>query len=190
MAAGETQLTNISGLARSWCGGGGNQAGFAALLAGEIVLVHRVRCWRALATVKAAGLNVAVGFTESHNSRGWKGPLWSPSPTLLPKQGHLQQAAQDLVQAALEYLQRRRLHNLPGQPVPARQLPCSSCPTLNLSAFFHREARQFQISHVESNATCILSAAGNRSHRREVTGLGCKAQKLMSELSVVWVADI
>jgi len=40
------------------------------------------------------------------------------SPTLLPKQGHLQQAAQDLVQAGLEYLQRRRIHNLPGQPVP------------------------------------------------------------------------
>jgi len=39
----------------------------------------------------------------------------SSSPTLLPKQGHLQQAAQDLVQTDLEYLQRRRLHNLPGQ---------------------------------------------------------------------------
>ena len=42
----------------------------------------------------------------------------SSSPTLLPKQGHLQQAAQDLVQAGLEYLQRRRLHSLPGQPGP------------------------------------------------------------------------
>jgi len=42
----------------------------------------------------------------------------SSSPTLLPKQGHLQQAAEDLVQAGLEYLQRRRLHHLPGQPVP------------------------------------------------------------------------
>jgi len=37
----------------------------------------------------------------------------SPSPAPLLKQGHLQQAAQDLVQAGLEYLQRRRLHNLP-----------------------------------------------------------------------------
>ena len=37
----------------------------------------------------------------------------SSSPTLLPKQGHLQQAAQDLVQVGLEYLQRRRLHNFP-----------------------------------------------------------------------------
>ena len=42
----------------------------------------------------------------------------SSSPTLLPKQGHLQQAVEDLVQAGLEYLHRRRLHNLPGQPVP------------------------------------------------------------------------
>jgi len=34
----------------------------------------------------------------------------SSSPTLLQKQGHLQQAAEDLVQAGLEYLQSRRLH--------------------------------------------------------------------------------
>ena len=38
----------------------------------------------------------------------------SPSPTPLPKQGHPEQAAQDLVQAGLEYLQRRRLHNKAG----------------------------------------------------------------------------
>ena len=42
----------------------------------------------------------------------------SSSPTLLPKQGHPEQTAEDLVQAGLEYLQRRRLHTLPGQPVP------------------------------------------------------------------------
>ena len=47
----------------------------------------------------------------------------SSSPTLLPKQGHLQQAAQDLIQACLEYLQRKRLHNLPGQPVPVLRHP-------------------------------------------------------------------
>jgi len=45
--------------------------------------------------------------------------LWgTPTPTPLPNQGHLQQAAQDLVQVGLEYLQRTRLHHLPGQPVP------------------------------------------------------------------------
>ena len=42
----------------------------------------------------------------------------SSSPILLLKQGHLQQAAEDLVQTGLEYLQRRRLHSLPGQPLP------------------------------------------------------------------------
>jgi len=47
----------------------------------------------------------------------------SPSPTPLLKQGHLQQAAQDLVQSGLEYLPRRRLHSLPGQPVPVLRHP-------------------------------------------------------------------
>jgi len=49
----------------------------------------------------------------------------SSSPTPLLKQGHRQQAAQDLVQAGLEYLQRSRLHNLPGQPVPVLRHPQS-----------------------------------------------------------------
>jgi len=42
----------------------------------------------------------------------------SSSPTPLLKQGHPEQAEQDLVQVGLEYLQRRRLHHLPGQPGP------------------------------------------------------------------------
>jgi len=49
----------------------------------------------------------------------------SPSPTPLLKQGHPEQAAEDLVQAGLEYLQRGRLHNLPGQPVPGLGHPQS-----------------------------------------------------------------
>jgi len=50
--------------------------------------------------------------------------LWgSSSPTPLPKQGHLQQAAQDLVQEGLVYLQRRRHHNPSGQPVPVLHHP-------------------------------------------------------------------
>jgi len=52
--------------------------------------------------------------------------LWrSPSPNPLPKQSHLQQAAQDFVQAGLEYLQRRRIHNSSGQPVPVLLHPHS-----------------------------------------------------------------
>jgi len=57
----------------------------------------------------------------------------SPSPTSLPKQGHPEQAAQDLVQGGLEYLRRRRLHNLPGQLVPV--LSCLLNSILNISNF-------------------------------------------------------
>jgi len=49
----------------------------------------------------------------------------SSGPTPLPKQGHLQQAAQDLVQPGFEYPQRRRLHNPSGQPVPVLHHPQS-----------------------------------------------------------------
>jgi len=62
-------------------------------------------------------------FTESQHGRGWKGPLWVTQSNPLPKQGHPQQAAQDRVQAGLEYLQRRRLHSLPGQPGPGLHHP-------------------------------------------------------------------
>ena len=41
----------------------------------------------------------------------------SSSPTPLSKQGHLEQAAQDIMQVSFEYLQRRGLHNPYGQPV-------------------------------------------------------------------------
>lgn len=62
--------------------------------------------------------------------------LWkSPGLTLLLKQGHLQQVAQDHVQMALEDLQWWRLQNLSGQPVQvAAEIQCvkgcgSSCRT-------------------------------------------------------------
>ena len=60
-------------------------------------------------------------ITESQNQRmfGVGRELWGSScPTPLAKQGHPEQAAQDLVQASFEYLQRRRIHSQPGQPVP------------------------------------------------------------------------
>ena len=47
----------------------------------------------------------------------------SSSPAPLPKQGHPEQAAQDRVQEGLEYLRRRRIHNLSGQPVPVLNYP-------------------------------------------------------------------
>ena len=50
---------------------------------------------------------------------GVRKDLWgSSSPTPLPKQGRLEQVAQDRLQAAFEYLQRRRLHNPSGKSVP------------------------------------------------------------------------
>jgi len=56
--------------------------------------------------------------SQNHRMLGIGRDLWGSSgPTPLPKQGHLQQAAQDLVQVGLEYLQRRRLHSPSGQPV-------------------------------------------------------------------------
>jgi len=49
----------------------------------------------------------------------------SPSPAPLQKQVHPERAARDLVQAGLEYLQSRKLHNLPKQPVPVLHHPDS-----------------------------------------------------------------
>ena len=60
----------------------------------------------------------------------------SSSPTLLPKQGHLEKAAQDLVHVGLEYLQRRRIHNLPGQPVPGLCHPQSQEVLLHVQVEF------------------------------------------------------
>jgi len=67
-----------------------------------------------------------ISFTESQNHRTirvGRDLCGSSSPTTLPKH---KQAAQDLVQAGLEYLQRRRLHSLPGQPVPGLPHPQSA----------------------------------------------------------------
>jgi len=78
---------------------------------------------------KPAGRARSVGgrmeITESQNGQGWKGPLWVTQSNALPKLGHPEPAAQHRVQAGLEYLQRRRLHNLPGQPVPGLRHPQS-----------------------------------------------------------------
>ena len=50
-------------------------------------------------------------ITESQKHRMFRvgRNLWgSSSPTLIPKQVHLEQVEQDLIQAGFEYLQRRR----------------------------------------------------------------------------------
>ena len=62
-------------------------------------------------------------ITESQHVQDWPGPLWVTQPNPLPKQGHPEQAAEHRGQAGLEYLQRRRLHSLPGQPGPGLRHP-------------------------------------------------------------------
>ena len=65
-----------------------------------------------------------VEISQNHRMVGVGRDLCGPSgPTPLPKQGHPEQAAQDHVQAGLEYLQRRRLHNPSGQSVPVLRHP-------------------------------------------------------------------
>lgn len=63
------------------------------------------------------------GITESQNCRGWKGPQKIIGSNTPAKAGSLEQAAQVGVQTHLKYLQRRRLHSLPGQPVPVLRHP-------------------------------------------------------------------
>jgi len=77
------------------------------------------------ALIKLLGVN---NVTESQNHRmaGARRDLWGPySPTPLPKQVHLTQVTQDHVQVGVEYLRTKRLHKLPGQPVPVLCQPQS-----------------------------------------------------------------
>ena len=81
------------------------------------------RVLRELADVTAKALS-----KESQNHRmlgAGRDLCGSSSPTPLRKQGHLQQAAQGLVQVGLEYLQRQRIHSFSGQPVPVLRHPQS-----------------------------------------------------------------
>jgi len=71
-------------------------------------------------------VHTAIAESQNHRMVEVGRDLWgSCSPTSLPKQGHLHQAAQDCVQVGFEYLQRRRLCSLPGQPVPVLHHPQS-----------------------------------------------------------------
>jgi len=57
-------------------------------------------------------------ITVSQNCWGWKGHLETIKSNPPAKIGSVKQVAQVGMQMGLEYLQRRRVHNLPGQPVP------------------------------------------------------------------------
>ena len=82
-----------------------------------------VRSQNGKAPARFQKIKIFVQITESQNVGGWQGPLWITQSNPLLKQGHPERAAQDRVQAGLEYLQRRRLHNLPGLPVPGLRHP-------------------------------------------------------------------
>jgi len=72
-----------------------------------------------------------VDISQNHRMVGVGRDLCgSSSPTLLLKQGHLQQAAEDLVQVGHEYLQRRRLHHLLGSLFEHLFLKCRAIPKL------------------------------------------------------------
>lgn len=71
------------------------------------------------------GLSTSPDLTESQNFSGWKGPLEITQSKLPAKTDCLQKVAQETVQTGSEYLQKRRLHNLSGKPVPVLCCPHS-----------------------------------------------------------------
>jgi len=92
----------------------------------EIFLLMQPRIPSAGFAAKAHWCHRFNLMPQNHRMLGVGRDLCGPSsPTLLLKQGYLQQAAQDFVQADLEYLQRERIHNLPGQPVSGLHHPQS-----------------------------------------------------------------
>jgi len=70
---------------------------------------------------------LGCSFVTSHKIHRMFGVgrnLWeSSSPSPLPNQGRLERVTQDLVEAGSEYLQRRRIHSLSGQPDPVLRHP-------------------------------------------------------------------
>ena len=91
----------------------------------QVQFAHNLKAWPGLdinfnhANERLSEFKSGDQLRQNHRMLGVGRALCgSSSPPPLPKQGHLQQAPQDLVQAGLECLQRRRIHNLSGQPVP------------------------------------------------------------------------
>jgi len=85
----------------------------------------------------------------------------SSSPTLLLKQGHLQQAAQDLVQVGLEYLQRRK------PPLSALGHSASSLSSKEYTYPNHGQL-------VSPGGCCSLLLRVKKPFKRMITFLMCK----------------
>lgn len=60
-------------------------------------------------------------FTQSQKLWDWKRSLETIQSSSSVKGGHPEQVSQEHVQVSFEPLQRGRLHDLPGQPVPVLQ---------------------------------------------------------------------
>ena len=117
-------------------------------------------------------------ITESQDGRGWKGPLWIIWSNSLPKQGHPEQVAQDLVQVGFEYLQSRRLHNLPGQPVPVLRHPQSKevLPHVQMEKWSYQRRIIYRAEHqLRSDGQSVCPLRG----RSQVTSI-----KMLTEVSL------
>ena len=68
----------------------------------------------------------------------------------MPKQGHLQLVAHNLVQAGFEYLQRRRTYSSSGQPVPVHHHPQSKEVLPHVQAELLMLEFEFEFDYVEA----------------------------------------
>lgn len=107
-----------------------------------------------------------IWYIQNHRMAEFERDLWrSSGATFLLKQGYLKLLAQSQVQESSEYLQGRRLHNLPGQPLSV----LSHSPSKKMFAAVQMTASVFQFS-----AHCAHS---HYSKKHAHTGIFFKSTK-------------
>jgi len=109
-----------------WAGGADRSCSFSSsTLNKRDPMIYRkctLKAWHT-AYFKQMALHIS-NKSQNHRMVGVGRDLWeSSSSTPLPKQGHLQQAAQDLVRVGFKSPQRRRLHSSSGQRVSVLRHP-------------------------------------------------------------------
>jgi len=113
------------------------------------------------AAVSVAGLSLGYQRSQDHRTFGVGRDLCgSPSPTPLPKQGHLQQGAQHRVQAGLEY----PLVGLPPSPFPAAQARVRRAVVCRSDA---RACRELQPLPARGEPGLAARSAGMRTSRAQ-----------------------